>query len=377
MRAHSTLLAALSVGATLGVPLPLLAAQDTEEPFYYEAEELGWALTEEHAVPGVAIARVRDGELAWTLGCGYADFESEEPVTADTVFNIGSISKTVAAWGLMHLVEKGVLELDRPVETYLTRWKLPPSDLDAGGVTLRRLLSHTAGLSLHGYPGYDPAEELPTIEASLRGESNAGELVLIHEPGTKWKYSGGGYTIAQLVVEEATGRGFAEFMKGTVLEPLGMHRSEYGWSESIVAAAATPYDRTAEPIEWPGGGPRFIALAAAGLQTTARDLARFAAASMAGASGKANGVLSPKTVALMQRPADASPNYGLGYSFEEQGGVAFVGHGGANRGWMAEMSIAPALGDAIVVLTNASTGQRLLGPIVGAWREAVLAGVGH
>ena len=112
-------------------------------------------------VPGVAVARVHGGELAWSIGCGYADAESEEPVTGRTVFNIGSISKSVAAWGLMRLVESEEIELDAPVERYLTRWHLPESEFDSRGVTLRRLLSHTAGLSLHGYPGFEPGERLP------------------------------------------------------------------------------------------------------------------------------------------------------------------------------------------------------------------------
>lgn len=286
-------------------------------------------------------------------------------MTPETVFNIGSISKTLAAWGFMELVEQGELELDAPIEGYLTRWKLPESEFDASGVTLRRLLSHTAGLSLHGYPGYEPEEELPTIEQSLSGESNAGELVLISAPGSAWKYSGGGYTIAQLALEEVTKRDFAEFMRAEVFEPLGMRSTDYRWTDEIRAQAATPYDGEQRPI----GGPRFIALAAAGCQTSVLDLARFGIASLAAdaTSDEEGTVLAPRTLALMQTPAPASPEYGLGYSVEDVGGVRVVGHTGANNGWMAGLFLAPQHGDGIVVLTNGSNGNRMLMPIRAAW----------
>lgn len=345
----------------------LASAQEefVDDPFYYEAEKLGWDLCEARDTPGVAIARIRRGEIAWALGCGYADVEAQELVTPETVFNIGSISKTLATFGFMKLVEEGKVELDVPVERYLTRWKLPASEFDASGVTLRRLLSHTAGLSLHGYPGYDPGETLPTLEESLSGKSNAGELVLISAPGTSWKYSGGGFTIAQLMLEEVTERDFAEFMRVEVFEPLGMLSTDYRWTEEITARAATPYDQSEKAV----GGPHFIALAAAGCQTSVLDLARFGVASLAAdASSDGKGpVLAPKTLALMQSPAPASPEYGLGFSIEDHAGIRVVGHGGSNRGWMALLALAPALDDGLVVLTNGSNGGALHGPIRGAW----------
>ena len=348
-----------------------LAPQDApDDDLYYEIEKLGWDLTDEHDVPGVAIACVREGKLAWTLGCGYADFDAEDLVTGDTVFNIGSISKSVAAWGLMQLVERGKVDLDEPAETYLTRWKLPASEeFDSQGVTLRRLLSHTAGLSLHGYPGFQPDQELPSLEASLSGGPNAPEAVrLIYEPGTRWKYSGGGYTMAQLMVEEVTGRDFATYMREEVLRPLGMASADYGWTDHVDAHAATPYDQFGEPIP----GPRFTALAAAGLQLSARDLARFAIANMPAFRPDGDEeILGRASVELMHVPAESSPNYGLGFSVEKRDGVVIVGHGGANEGWMAKLSFVPELGEGIVILTNGSAGQFVHGPIEWAWRESL------
>jgi CubicO group peptidase (beta-lactamase class C family) len=296
------------------------------------------------------------------MGCGYADLAGEREVGPETVFNIGSISKTVAAWGLMELVEEKKLALDAPVVT--KRWTLPASSFDAQGVTLRRLLSHTAGLSLHGYPGFWPGDTLPTLEASLSGETNgAGDVHLEAEPGTSWKYSGGGYTLAQLLLEETSGQGFAEFMRSRVLEPLGMTSSSYGWTPELLARSATPYDEKHKPV--PRGGPCFPELAAAGLLATPADLARFAIASMP--RYRLDAVLEPATLELMQTRAPSSPDYGLGYEVREVEGLHVVGHGGANIGWIAQLSIVPASGDALVLMTNASNGGALSGPLEKLW----------
>lgn len=320
-------------------------------------------LLEETLVPGTAVALLRDGRVAWIAGYGYSDVERRALVEPTTVFNIGSISKTVAAWGVMRLVEEGRIDLDAPVEAYLTRWHLPPSEFDHHGVTMRRLLSHTAGLRLHGYPGFDPGEELPTLEASLSGATNgSGDVRVVMEPGTKWQYSGGGYTLAQLIVEEVTGERFEDYMRRAILRPLGMRNSDYDWAERIDALAATSYGRLGEPVP----GPRFAAAAAAGLQTTAEDLAAFVAV------GLRPRLLKEETVWLMQRPAnDASPEYGLGYGIFDSNDVRIVGHGGANTGWMAYIAMAPGSGDGLVVLTNGTNGTEVHQQITCIWREMV------
>jgi CubicO group peptidase (beta-lactamase class C family) len=265
----------------------------------------------------------------------------------------------------MKLVEEEKLRLDAPVVT--RRWQLPASEFDASGVTLRRLLSHTAGLSLHGYPGFWPPSELPALERSLAGDTNgAGDVRLEAAPGTRWKYSGGGYTLAQLLLEETTGTSFAEYMRKEVLLPLGMEHSAYGWPAEILAASATPYDARGEPL--PRGGPLFPELAAAGLQTTAGDLGRFAVASLARFAGKdAPRVLARETVELMQSPAPTSPEYGLGYEVREWQGIPVTGHGGANDGWMARLSLAPASGDGLVILTNGTNGNAVIRVLEQTW----------
>ena len=161
-------------------------------------------LLHEFAVPGVAIAIIENGEVVFQKGYGFADMEKELKITTKTGFNIASISKTVAAWGVMKLVQNGKIDLDAPAEQYLTRWHLPESAFNSNEVTIRRLLSHTAGLSLHGYPGWTPIDTLPTIEESLNGKTNgSGRVEIILKPGAKYQYSGGGYTILQLIIERS------------------------------------------------------------------------------------------------------------------------------------------------------------------------------
>jgi len=365
----SALLGGIACLSSLGLASVPMAQDAADDELLATVEQLGWDLTDRYHVPGVAVTVFRGGRVAWFLGCGYADKESETEVTEDTVFNIGSISKTVAAWGVMRLVEQGKLELDAPVEKTLTRWHLPASEFDANEVTLRRLLSHTAGLSLHGYPGFQPEEELPTIEESLSGATNgSGAVFIAHEPGSKWQYSGGGYTIAQLLVEEVTGMTFAEYMRANVLLPLGMEHSDYRWTAEIDELAATPYDGDGAPF----GGPRFTAQAAASLQVSSADMARFALASMPNfAPADSPHLLKPETIALMQSPAPASDSYGLGYQTTETGGHRVVGHGGSNQGWQAQLHLVPDTGDGILILTNGSAGQSVINAIEKAWADSL------
>lgn len=329
------------------------------------------------AVPGAAVAVVVGGQVAWANGYGLADMEAKEPMRASTVFQVASISKSVAAWGVMKLVERGALSLDSSVTGYLHRWKLPPGDSGRvynDSVTVRRLLSHTAGLSLSGYPGFDPdSGPLPTVEASLGGATNGvGDVHVLFRPGTKWQYSGGGYTLLQLLVEERTKDAFAGYMKREVLLPLGMNSSSYEWEPWIRPRVAAAYTRV--------GGRRlpnylFTAKAAAGLYTTAEDLARFVAASVDGPVGQPAGrrVLRAATVAQMETPAPhtATSNfvgYGFGYIVDTlANGMRYVSHTGGNRGWRSVFVAVPGTGDGIVVLTNSDSGAALYAKVVCTW----------
>src|SRR5574341_904510 len=156
----------------------------------------------QYGVPGVAAATVERGRVVWTRGYGLADKEARTAVDSNTVFQVASISKSLASWGALRLVEIGALDLDAPIERYLTRWRLPPSPYNRAGVTARRILSHTAGLNVFGYAGYPPDAPLPTVEDSLSGASGLEPVRLVSQPGAGVSYSGGGYTVLQLAMEE-------------------------------------------------------------------------------------------------------------------------------------------------------------------------------
>ena len=252
---------------------PVAAGPSGEGGFAQRLDEDRWLAAFE--VPGVAVALVRDGRLTWAKGYGQADLARGVAVTPDTVFQVGSISKSVTAWGVMRLVQQGKLDLDAPVERYLTRWHLPRSPFDADGVTIGRLLSHSAGLNSQDYSPIS-TRPLPSLEQSLSGESGGvnarsgtDDVRITMEPGQQRHYSNGGYTLLQLAIEEVTGEPFARYMQREVLDPLGMTHSSFTWQEDLRAQSATGYDVAGRAV------PRsaLTEQAAGGLQTTANDLA--------------------------------------------------------------------------------------------------------
>ena len=341
------------------------------EQFVAEVNEKIPQLLADFAVPGTAIAIIDDGEVILQQGYGFADLAKEIKVTPKTGFNIGSVSKTVAAWGIMKLVEEGKLDLDAPAESYLTRWQLPESEFSADEVTFRRLLSHTAGLSLHGYPGWSPSDTLPTIEESLNGKNNGpGRVEIIMEPGSQYKYSGGGYTMMQLIIEEVTGQRFEEYIQAQILDPLGMTSSSYKIDNKIMAASASEYDKFGDPI----GFELFTAQAAAGFHTTIEDFTRFAFANLHRIEDfkKYNPVLPAAQIEQMMVPvpqATGRYGYGLGYMIESIPGTSVLlgGHRGANSGWHAIFNVNPETNDGFIMLTNGGSGHHVYSAIFYDW----------
>lgn len=356
---------------TLFIPFTGIAQNDSKDAnqFKKELDKKIPQLLKDFSVPGTAIAIIDNGAIVLQKGYGLADVEKGIPVSGTTGFNIGSISKTVAAWGVMKLVEEGKIELDAPAEKYLTRWKLPKSEFDAKGVTVRRLLSHTAGLSLHGYPGWTPKDELPTVEESLNGKNNGpGRVEMIMQPGTKWKYSGGGYTILQLIVEEVTGERFEDYMQKAILNPLGMTNSSYTIDEKIKKNSAKEYSAFGDEIDF----ELFTAQAAAGLHTTIEDFVIFAMVSLFGNKEheKYEHILKSETIKLMLEPAPASGGiYGLGYQLMPIPGTSVVlgGHGGANSGWHALFMVNPETNDGFIMVTNGGAGYNIYRQIFCEW----------
>lgn len=295
------------------------------------------------------------------------------PVDRDTLFQAASISKWVAAWGVMKLAEEGRIDLDAPVSLYVTRWRLPDGAFDESQVTVRRLLSHTAGLTDGlGYGGFAPGEPVQTIEASLTRAADAsygadGRVRVGARPGARFQYSGGSYALLQLLIEDVTGHPFNLYMQRTVLRPLGMTRSTYVLSADA-GNVAESFDSGSKTIYY-----RFSALAPASLYTSAADMARFLQAHVAGANGEpaGRGVLRPETLAEMRRPHAhlfGGEIFGLGtmlYAQNNAGGFVIGHEGGTAPAINTSARIDPASGDGIVIL---ETGHpRLAANIANEW----------
>ena len=316
--------------------------------------------------PGLAIALVCHGRTSWAAGYGVADQANGQPVTPVTRFQAASVSKPVSAWGVLRLVEQGRIGLDEPVVARLRRWRPPPSPFQADGITVRRLLSHTAGLSVHGYAGQTLDRPLPPIEASLSGEAGGSFPVeLLDAPGQRWLYSGGGYSVLQLLVEELTGRPFADVMQTEILDALGMTASSFSWRRT--PATACPHDADGGRIP----DFCFAEQAAAGLVTTAPDLARFVAAALPGPEGEppGRGLLSPAGVRLALTAAPGTEGrWGLGYGVGLlPSGDRLAYHEGANRGWRAGLALLPDRRMGIVMLANSDAGSAPINAVVQQW----------
>jgi CubicO group peptidase (beta-lactamase class C family) len=297
------------------------------------------------------------------------------PVDGDTLFQVASLGKWITAWGVMSLVQSGQLDLDAPVETYLQRWSLPPSEFDNSQVTARRLLSHTAGLvDGLGYAGFLPGEPVQTLEASLTQAADVtsgrgGRTEVGLAPGSKWLYSGGGYTLLQLLIEEISGESFEDYMQHAVFKPLGMNRSTFEPDLERVENMAVFYDEDgSEAIHY-----RFTALAAASLYTSVNDLVKLLQAHLPGPAGEpiGRGVLSAQTLELM-REAHATQYgadiWGLGTMLyaQDSAGNWIIGHDGNNDPAINTAArVNPETGDGIVVL---ETGAPLLATrLAGEW----------
>lgn len=312
-------------------------------------------------VPGVSIAVLDDGKIAWAKGYGVSR-AGGPPITPDTIFQAASISKPVTAFAALRLVDQGKLDLDRDVNEQLQGWTLPAPE--GVQVTLRNLLSHTAGTTVSGFPGYAAGKPVPGIEDVLLGRAPAiTKPVLVDTPpGTVWRYSGGGTTVVQKLIGDATGRAFADVLRETALDPVGMTHSSFAQplGDKPLQMAAWPHDTTGEPI--PGGPHTYPELAAAGLWTTPTDLARFALAVRRSASHAPDALLSPVLADAMLTPVKS--DYGLGFSLRTTSGVDSFSHSGSNEGYESILVAFSDSGDGVVIMTNGQQGGELAGELV-------------
>jgi CubicO group peptidase (beta-lactamase class C family) len=316
-------------------------------------------------VPGLSLAIVQDGKIVEARAYGVTDSAGTYPVTTTTLFQAGSISKSVAALGALHLVDEGKLSLDADVNGYLTTWKVPDNDLTrAKRVTLRGLLSHTAGLTVHGFPGYAVTEAKPTLVQVLDGTPPANTPAIRVEavPGSRWNYSGGGYTIMQQMMLDVTGQSFPDYMRRSVLVPIGMTNSSY---QQPLPAALVP--RTAAGHyqfrnEVDGRWHVYPEMAAAGLWTTPTDLVKFAIEVQLANAGASSRVITPATAHQML--TEQMSGDGLGVFLQDSGRARTFGHGGRNEGFDAQLTATVGTGQAVAVMINANDDSRMVSRIV-------------
>ena len=365
------LLAAL-LAAGCGSPSPRPGASPEAFRAYFDAQIPAWM--DAAGVPGAAVAVVENGRPAWSRAYGVADRASGRRMTPSTVFRVESISKSVTAWGVMKQVEEGNLALDDPVSDHLQTWHLPDYSDEPQRVTIRRLLSHTAGLA-RGPIGeeYAPGAPVPDLRIHLSRAVRFADA-----PGAGFRYSNAGFNLLQLLLEDVTGRAFADYMRDALLTPLGMHHARFQGSDSLFAALPTGYERTGAPV-----APYvYPAVASGGLYASVEDVARFVAAEVIGPFPE-QPVLRRETIRAMHEPvvevrglfgfvADA---YALGHFVETlPDGRRAVWHGGQGHGWMTHFHAVPASGDGIVILTNSERAWPLMARILDAWATWIGAG---
>lgn len=318
-----------------------------------------------YKVPGLSIAIVENGKVKWAKGYGIANTKTGTKVDDQTLFQAGSISKPLAALAALKLVQEGKVDLDEDVNLYLKDWKVPENRFTAEEkVSLRRLLSHTAGMTVHGFPGYQQTDTFPSINDVLNGKGNTAKILVDTIPGSIWRYSGGGYTVMEKLVEDVSGLSLEDYMAQNILQKIGMKNSSYqqplskDWQNNISAA----YNSKGELLE--GLWNNYPEQAAAGLWTTPTDLAKYCMEIQEILKGKENGILPKKIVEDML--TKGKNNWGLGLSIQWEGDSLIFRHGGKNEGFTNEMIAFANHGKAVIIMTNADNGGLLMDEILRA-----------
>jgi CubicO group peptidase (beta-lactamase class C family) len=322
----------------------------------------GWSIQERlknYKIPGVTVAVINDFKVDWAKSYGIKDIETSEPVTTATLFQAGSISKPVAAMVALKKVSEGKISLDENINDKLTTWKLPDNQFTANRkVTLADLLSHTGGLTVHGFPGYAPNVKIPTLPQVLDGAppANTAPVRVDMEPGTKFRYSGGGITIAQLAIMDIEKKPYPQIARETVLGPLGMSSSTYEQPlpDATRKKAASGHLQDGRLVD--GKIHIYPEMAAAGLWTTPTDLAKFAIEVELSLAGKSNKVLSKEMTAKMVTPYQ-NENVGMGFFIDKHGKAIYFGHGGADEGFRAMLLVHRDRGYGVAVMVNSDNGQ--------------------
>ena len=337
------------------------SAQDIQQSLRFVPDRMA-----HYHVPGLSLACIHNGTVAWTQAFGVARVGGEL-VTPETLFQASSIGMPLTAVAVLRLVELGKLNLDADVSQYLRSWKLTTNKFtEQSKVTLRELLSHTAGVTVHGFEDYAAGKQVPALVQVLNGESpaNSAPVTIDFVPGSQFRYAGGNYAIIQQILIDSTGEPYPELMQEIVLQPLHMVHSTFQQPipEKLQPLVATPYDKDGNAIE---GGPRTSpVMAVGGLWTTPSDLALFALSIQNALAGKPGALVSPSTAHEMLQPVIG--DYGLGFVIAGNGSNRYFWHPGATTGFLAVFFAYEEKGDGVVLMSSEQYSKALMLEVIHA-----------
>lgn len=368
----SGLFAGAALAAPAGTKTAIAAIETDIEPSVQVkgqpviAQTLADAMATHH-VPALSIAVSDHGKILWAKAYGFSDVAGHTRAGPETLFQAASISKPVAASAAMTLVQEGKLSLDADANSELKSWKIPDSPLTKDApITLRGLLTHTAGLTVHGFPGYAAGEPLPSLVQVIEGKppANTPAVVIDHKPGTHWSYSGGGISIAQLMMQDVTGESFPVLMKKRVLDPAGMTRSTY--DQPLPAGrrgeAAHAYLADGTPVK--GDWHTYPEMAAAGLWTTPTDLTKWAFALQDAYAGRSNRLMSEASAKTMLTPGLG--DWGIGIEVKGDADAKRFSHSGGNFGFRSYLVGWTSGGHVIAIMDNGDDGWPVIQGVVEA-----------
>lgn len=307
-----------------------------------------------HKIPSVSIAIINNGKIEWAKAYGYANLVNKKLADAKTIYQIASITKSINAFYVMKLAQEGKLLLDTDIRSYLKTWKMPENEFSKGKkITLRSLLSHTAGFGTGGFGGYLKSEKIPTINQVLNGEQPANNepVKLVLPVNERFSYSGGGTTITRKIIEDNISPKYDSLLETNILKPLGMTHSTF---QQVLPTElknfATAYDGGTKPV--PGDYAVYPELAADGLWSTPTDMAKFIISIQQSLANKPDNILNRKTAIEMLTPVLNTTDIALGAFIIERGGEKYFTHLGGNRGFQSIYYGSFTTGQGIVILTN-------------------------
>jgi CubicO group peptidase (beta-lactamase class C family) len=310
-------------------------------------------------IPAVTIAVVKDYKIDWAKAYGYADVNEQRLADTDTRFQAASISKSLNAMALLRLAQEKKIDMVADINNYLSSWKFPYDSISNNKkISVANLLSHTAGITIHGFPGYKTSDKLPSVVQVLNGEAPANTQAVRSqaEPGLRSVYSGGGTTISQLLAMDVSKSSYENFALSKVLRPIGMTHSFFGQHEELGQAKDLATGYYAGGGEVSGKYHLYPELGAAALWTTPTDLAKFMIETQLSLQSKSNKVLSQEMTGLMLTPyIDKNAALGVFVDDRAEAGKWFQ-HGGANEAFRCLYYGSLEGGNGAIVMINSENG---------------------